>query len=96
MKRGFFLPPEKLNLGYVASAAGFLLYLVTAALAGQKAAGVVAVIFGVFAVYVFFSVAAARKRNKEAVGYNLLWGTAALAMLLGACGVLSVKLWLGL
>ena len=42
------------------------------------------------------SVAMARKTEKERVGYNLLWGTAALALMLGAFAVLSVKLWLGL
>lgn len=96
MKKGFFLAPERLNLGYTISALGFLLYLVVCGVVGQKAAGVVSILFGVFAVYVFLSAFAARWKDKEAVGYNLLWGTGALALLLGACAVLSVKLWLGL
>ena len=96
MKKGFFLAPERLNLGYTISALGFFLYLVVCGMVGQKAAGVVAILFDVFAVYVFLSVADARKQDKEKVGYNLLWGTGALALLLGACAVLSVKLWLGL
>ena len=96
MKKGFLLPPERLNLGYVISAAGFFLYLLAAGVLGQSAAGVGAIVFGVFAVYTFLSVAMARKTEKERVGYNLLWGTAALALMLGAFAVLSVKLWLGL
>ena len=96
MKKGFLLPPARLNLGYVISAAGFFLYLLAAGVLGQSAAGVVAIVFGVFAVYTFLSVAMARKTEKERVGYHLLWGTGALALMLGAFAVLSVKLWLGL
>ena len=96
MKKGFFLKPEKLNLGYTVSAAGFFLYLLISALAGQSAAGIVAIPFAVFAVYVFLSVSAARSDDKENVGYNLLWGSGALALLLSACAALSVKLWLGI
>ena len=96
MKKGFLLPPERLNLGYVISAAGFFLYLLAAGLISQSAAGVVAIVFGLFAAYTFLSVAAARKEDKERVGYNLLWGSGALALMLCAFGVLSVKMWLGL
>lgn len=96
MKNGFFLKPEKLNLGYAASAAGFLLYLLVSALVGQSAAGIIAIPFALFSVYLFLSVSAARSDDKEKIGYNLLWGSGALALLHGACAVLSVKLWLGL
>ena len=96
MKNGFFLPREKFNLGYTVSAIGFFLYLLAAGLVGQSAAGVVAIVFGPIAVYVFLSVAAVRGEDKDAVGYNLLWGTGALALMLGTVAVLSVKLWLGL
>ena len=67
MKKGFLLPPERLNLRYVISAAGFFLYLLAAGVLGQSAAGVVAIVFGVFAVYTFLSVAMARKTEKERV-----------------------------
>lgn len=96
MKKNFFLPPDQLNRGYVISAAGFFLYLVIAALVNQKIAGIVAVPFTLYAAYVFLSVSAARGEDPESVGYNLLWGSCALMMLLGACGVLSIKLWFGL
>ena len=96
MKNSFFLSPDKLNRGYVISAIGFFLYLVASATVGQKLSGLVAVPFALYAIYVFLSVAAARSEDKEKIGYNLLWGTGALAILLGACAALSVKLWLGL
>ena len=41
--------------------------------------------------YVFASVAAARRRDKEAVSYNLLWGQAALSLLLCMCAVLTLR-----
>lgn len=90
------IPQEKLNKWYGLTALGFLLYLIACGVVGQKAAGVVAVIFCVIAVYLFISVAAAREDDKQAVGYNLLWGSGALALMLGACAYLSLKLWLGL
>lgn len=96
MKNGFFLSPEKLNKGYVVSALGFVLYLVACGVIGQSKAGVVAVICGLISLYVFLSVAAARGEDEGKVGYNLLWGSAALALMLCACAVVSIKLWLGL
>lgn len=96
-KTGFLLQTVKqMNAGAVLSGTGFLLYLALSALGWETAADVTAVAFGIVAVYVFLSVAAGRSRDKEAVSYSLLWGTGALALLLGGCGVLTVKLWLGL
>lgn len=96
MKKGFFLSPEKLNKGYVLSAVGFIAYLTACAVVGQAKAGVVAIIFAVVSIYVFLSVAAARGEDKEKAGYNLLWGSGALALMMCACALLSVRLWLGL
>ena len=96
MKNGFFLKPDKLNQGYVVSAAGFVVYLAACALLGQAKAGIVAVIFAVISVYVFLSVAAARKEDKETVGDNLLWGSCSLAIMMCAFIAASIKLWLGL
>ena len=62
---------------------------------GATAADIAAVALGMVSVYVFVSVALGRSRDKEAVSYSLLWGTGALALLLGGCGVLTVRLWLG-
>ena len=52
--------------------------------------------FGLIAVWTFLSAAVVRRKDKETVSYNLLWGTGALALLLGGCAVLTVKMRLGL
>lgn len=87
---------KQLNLGAVVSGLGFLLYLGAAALGWQDAADVLSLIFAVVSLYVFASVAAGRKRDREAVSYNLLWGTGALALLLCMCAVLTLRERLGL
>lgn len=84
------------NLGAVVSGLGFLLYLGVSALEWTAAADVLALLFALVSVYVFLSVAAARRNDKEAVSYNLLWGQGALALLLCTCAVLTVRERLGL
>ena len=96
MKNRFFLSKDQLNKGYVASATGFVLYLTACAVVGQGAAGIVALLFALVSIYVFLSVAAARKEDKESAGYNLLWSSAALALMQCAFAVLSLRMWLGL
>ena len=87
---------RRLNGGAIASGLGFLLYLAARVLAWETVAGILSIGFGVLAIVTFLSAAALRRRDKALVSYNLLWGTGALAMLLGACAVLTVKLKLGL
>lgn len=93
MKRtGFLLQePKQLNLGAIVSGVGFLLYLGASALEWTAAADLLALAFGLVSLYVFASVAAARRRDKEAVSYNLLWGQAALSLLLCMCAVLTLR-----
>lgn len=96
-KKGFLLRTvRQMNAGAIVSGLGFLLYLTLSALELEPAADIAAVAFGLVSVYVFASVAAGRSWDKEAVSYSLLWGTGALALLMGGCAVLTVKLWLGL
>lgn len=96
-KTSFLLQTVKqMNAGAIVSGLGLLLYLALSALELVTAADITAVAFGLVSVYVFASVAAGRSRDKEAVSYSLLWGTGALALLMGACAVLTVKLRLGL
>lgn len=96
-KKGFLLQTvRQMNAGAIVSGLGFLLYLALSALEAETAADIAAVAFGLVSVYVFASAAAGRSRDKEAVSYSLLWGTGALALLMGGCAVLTVKLWLGL
>ena len=96
-KKGLlFQTTKQINTGAGISGVGFLLYLAASALKIQLAADVISIIFAVVAVWTFLSAAAGRKRDKAAVSYNLLWGTGALAILLVACAVLSVKVRLGM
>ena len=95
-KRSFLLQGVKrLNLGAIVSGAGFLLYLGAAALGWQGAADALSLVFALAALYVFASAAAERRRDREVVSYNLLWGTGALAALLCLCAAASLRQRLG-
>lgn len=87
---------RQLNLGAMVSGAGFLLYLGAAALGKRGLADALALVFALAALYVFVSAAEERRRDKEAVSYNLLWGTGALAALLCLCAAASLRQRLGL
>lgn len=87
---------KEMNIGAAVSAAGFLLYLLAAAVAPRIIVDAVAVLFGVFALYVWASVLAGRRKDKEAVSYNLLWGQSAVTLMLVACAVLGIRMRLGL
>ncbi len=96
MKKGFFLQTVgQMQRGAVVSGVGFLLYLGASALKWELAAGMIAIAFAVAAVYVFLSMLA-RSGGESGVTYSLIWGQGALTLLLGACAVLNVKLWMGL
>ena len=56
----------------------------------------VAVAFGVVGIFNSFSVLEGRRKDKENISYNLLWGQLALTIFLVACAVLAVKQRLGL
>lgn len=74
-KNGFLLQTvEQMNCGTIVCGVGFLLYLAASALRWETAADIVVMLFGVVSVYVCASVAAGRKRDKQAVSYCLLWG----------------------
>lgn len=98
MKRNRFLLQDvkQLNLGAIVSGTGFLLYLGAAAMGWQNAADILSLVLTVVSLYVFASVAAGRRRDKESVSYNLLWGQGALTVLLCLCAALTVREWLGL
>lgn len=81
---------RQLNLGAIVSGAGFLLYILAAVLGWTAAADLLALAFGLVSAYVLVSVAVERRRDKNAVTYNLLWGQAALALLNGMCAVLAL------
>lgn len=86
---------KQLNRGAIVSGAGFLLYLGAAALGLTGAADVLSLAFTLVSLYVFASAAAERRRDKETVSYNLLWGTGALAALLCLCAAATLRQRLG-
>ena len=96
-KKGFLLQTvRQMNGGAALCGVGFLLYLGASALGWVTAADILTIAFGVVSLYVFISVSEGRRKDKEAVSYNLLWGTGALALLLCDCAVLTIRLRLGL
>lgn len=96
-RKGFLLQDvRQINRGAIVSGVGFLLYLGAAALERRDAADMLSLVFGLVSLYVFASAAAGRRRDKEAVSYNLLWGTGALALLMCLCAAASLRQRLGL
>ena len=95
-RKGFLLQGvRQMNRGAIVSGVGFLLYLGAAALEWRDAADMLSLAFSLVSLYVFASAAAGRRRDKEAVSYNLLWGTGALALLMCLCAALTVRERLG-
>ncbi len=96
-KKGpLFQTTRQISIGAGVSGVGFLLYLALSAMGQQLIADIAVIAFAVVAVWTFVSAAAGRNRDKAAVSYSLLWGTGALAIMMGGCAVLTIKLWLGL
>ena len=96
-KKGFLLKTrEQMNRGAIVSGVGFLVYLGASALAWETVGLVLAIVFGLIALYVFVSTLAGRSKDKEAVSYSLMWGTGALALMLLGCAVLTIRMYLGL
>ena len=87
---------KQMNIGVSVAGVGFLLYIAASALGLVWLCDIIAIVFGLTALYVFVSVYAGRKKDKEAVTYNLLWGSGALTILLCGCAAVTIKLWLGL
>lgn len=91
-ERRFLLQGEKqLSLGAIFSGVGFLLYTLATVMGQDWAADAIVLIFSVVSVYVFASVAAERRQNKNAVSLSLYWGQAALALLTCLCAILTLR-----
>lgn len=96
-KKGFWLKTTReMNRWVGVSGVGFLLYLGAAALEWRGVADVIAVVFGLIAARVFFSALDLRSKDKEAVTYNLLWGSGALMLMLFVFVYASLRQRLGL
>lgn len=87
---------RQINIGAAVSAGMFLLYLGAMAMQWKAAAAIIAVLGVVVSVWTCGSAAELRGKDKEAVSYNLLWGTGALAILLTGCAAAGIKLLLTL
>ena len=96
-KRGLLFQTKKqMNNGAIATGLGFVLYLVLLVLGLEMPADLVAIVFGVVGIFNSLSVLEGRRRNREDVSYNLLWGQLALTIFLVACAVLAVRQRMGL
>ena len=89
-KRGLLFQTKKqMNNGAIATGLGFVLYLVLLVLGLELPADLVAIAFGVVGIFNSLSVLEGRRRNREDVSYNLLWGQLARTSFLVACAVRS-------
>ena len=95
-KKGLLQTKEQLNRGAGMSALGFLLYLVLSALNLGIIKDLAGLLLAVLSTWVFVSVADARKKDKEAISYNLLWGTGALALMMVFFSMAAIRVRLGL
>ena len=91
-----FQTKKQMNNGAVATGLGLVLYMVLLVLGLEMAADRVAIAFGVVGIFNSLSVLEGRRKDKENISYNLLWGQLALTIFLVACAVLAVKQRLGL
>lgn len=87
---------KQINIGAGASGTAFALYLAAMALQWKAVAAIVAVLGVIIAIWACGSASELRRKDKEAVSYNLLWGTGALALLLAACAAAGIKQLFGL
>lgn len=96
-KKDFLLKTKKqLNIGAGLSALGFLLFLLVSVLDLGILKDIVVIVFAAVSLWVFMSVTDARKADSEAVSYNLLWGTGALALMMVFFAFATIRVRLGL
>ena len=97
MKKDIWLKPEKqINNGAIVGGIGFVLYMAFSALGWSGIALIVAIGFGLESLYTFLSTLEWREKDRESVSYSIMWGTAALALLLLVPAVMTIKQALGL
>lgn len=87
---------QEINRVTIISGVGFLAYLGVRIAGLETVAGIISIVFTIVAAWAFFSAIDLRGKDKEAASYNMIWGTGALTILLGACAALQMKLWFGL
>ena len=96
-RNGLLLQTKKqMNNGAIVTGLGLVLYTGRPVRGQGRLAALTAIAGGVVGIYVSLSVLAGRRRDKEDVSYNLLWGQLALTIFLVACAVLAVRQRMGL
>ena len=97
MKKDIWLKPGKqINNVAIVGGIGFVLYMAFSALGWSGIALIVAIGFGLESLYTFLSTLEWREKDKESVSYSIMWGTAALALLMLVPAVITIKQALGL
>ena len=97
MKKDIWLKPGKqIKNGAIVGGIGFVLYMAFSALGWSGIALIVAIGFGLESLYTFLSTLEWREKDKESVSYSIMWGTAALALLMLVPAVMTIKQALGL
>ena len=97
MKKDIWLKPGKqINNGAIVGGIGFVLYMAFSALGWSGIALIVAIGLGLESLYTFLSTLEWREKDKESVSYSIMWGTAALALLMLVPAVMTIKQALGL
>ena len=89
-------PGKQINNGAIVGGIGFVLYMAFSALGWSGIALIVAIGFGLESLYTFLSTLEWREKDKESVSYSIMWGTAALALLMLVPAVMTIKQALGL
>jgi len=97
MKESFWLKPgPQMDRWAIISGIGFLVYLGLSVLNWEIPALIAAIVFGLIALFVFFSAMLGRSEDKDAVGYNAIWGSGALALMMLGLAVMTIRSWLGI
>ena len=97
MKKDIWLKPAKQsNNGAIVGGSVCALYMALSALGWSGIALIVAIGFGLESLYTFLSTLEWREKDKESVSYSIMWGTAALALLMLVPAVMTIKQALGL
>ena len=91
-KKGLLFQTKKqMNNGAIATGLGFGLYLVLLVLGLELPADLVAIAFSVVGIFNSLSVLEGRRKDKEDISYNLLWGQLARPIFWGAGGGRAAK-----
>lgn len=95
-KKRLLQTPQEINRLTVVTGVGFLLCLAARAVGMETIAGLLSIVLTAVSAWVFVSAMELREKDRDAAGYNMIWGSGALTVLLFACAAVQIKLWFGL